>query len=99
MTSLENDSIIAELKRLVASTPDNLWDLMNDSGVGRMNREIEGDVAPCDELTSNCIALFSGKAILGLFDQEDLTNAYRDIGVQRSEKWAAKMMNYIQLRR
>lgn len=99
MSQTKSDDIIAELKQLTRGTPDHLWDLMGDVQIGRMNGEIAKEVPSQADTTSDWIALFSAKAILGIFDQEDLTEAFRDIGVQRPERWAEKMMTYIKLHR
>lgn len=95
----ESELIRSEILCLCESAPENLQDLLGDIGLGGMNGEISKEVENGDEVSLRSIILASTKAILGLYDEEDLEDDFRHIGVQRPGKWAKKMMQYIAIRR
>jgi hypothetical protein len=95
----DTESIRAEIRSIVSSASGDLADWMGDLNIGEINGEIKKDCSSPTEATSMEIALYSSKAIVGVFDEEDLCEAYRSIGIQRPEKFSRKMMKYIDLLR
>jgi hypothetical protein len=99
MSQDEAKHILSQTIELSRSATGNLGELMGDVNVGGINREVEEDTDDLDEVKSEKVVLFSAKIILGIYDEEDLKNAYESIGVRRPEKWAKKMSTYVNLHR
>lgn len=93
------ESLKAEIQGIYGAASGDLKDWMGDLNIGEMNGEIENDCISPTDATGMAISLYSAKAIVGVFDEEDLCEAYRNLGVQRPEKFAKKMTKYIDLLR
>jgi hypothetical protein len=93
------EKLRAEIRSIVHSASGDLSDWMSDLNIGEMNGEIFKDCKEVDEAKEMAIVLYTTKAIIGVYDEEDLCTAYKNVGVQRPEKFAKKMSSYIDLLR
>ena len=85
--------------RLLSSAPKRFDRLMSDLNLGQLNIDVIADATNADDETRWLIQVSSTYYMLGHYDQEDLESTYHALGVGRSQKWAAKVARYIDLRR